>query len=311
MLATLRDILPAARRAHRAVGAFNFYNLETAQAIVGGAVATRRPVIMQTSSGALDYGGLEYLAGIAQVAAQAAGRVPVVIHLDHGTDAALVERIIKSGWYTSVMIDASRESLQKNIRVTRRIVELAHRRGMSVEAELGPVAGIEDALNVARRAALFTDPAQVKKFVSETGCDALAVSIGSSHGAVKYARGEKPRLDLKRLGEIAAQTSVPLVLHGASSLPHAHIVALHAQCSRMGDCVRAHDAIGVPMSQIRAAVARGIAKVNTDTDLRLAFTGALRTALLKKSKSINPRDFLAPARHAMQKMVEQKIQSLR
>lgn len=307
MLTTLNKILPAARRAHRAVGAFNFYNLETAQAIVGAAIACKQPVVLQTSQGALEYGGLEYLAGIAHVAAECAGKVPVVIHLDHGTDAALVERVIKSGWYTSVMIDASREKFETNIRITKRIVEMAHTRGMSVEAELGPVGGVEDALRVSQRAAHLTDPAQVKQFVAETNCDALAVNIGMAHGAVKYAPNERPQLDLKRLEQIAVQTHVPLVLHGASSLPHEVLTNLHAQCKRVGDCARAHDAVGVPIAQIKKAIARGVTKINVDTDLRLAFTAALRTALFKNKETINPRDFLTPARTAMQKEVQKKI----
>lgn len=309
MLVTLREILPAARRVHRAVGAFNFYNLETAHAIIGAAIKMKRPVVMQTSQGALEYGGLEYLAGIAHVAVQHAGRVPVVVHLDHGTDPALVERIIKSGWYTSVMIDASRETFKKNIQITKRIVAMAHGRGMSVEAELGPVGGVEDALRVGAREAHFTEVAQVKQFVSETTCDALAVNIGTAHGAVKYAPGERPRLYLAHLKKIALQTRVPLVLHGASSLPHEVLTNLHVQCTRVGDCARAHDAVGVPMSQIQKAILLGIAKVNVDTDLRLAFTAALRTALFKNRETINPRDFLSPARAAMQKQVEQKIKA--
>lgn len=307
MLVTLNKILPRARARHYAVGAFNINNLEIVQGVMAAAARLRAPVILQVSEGALAYAGMEYLAAIGHVAAQMHPKLPVVLHLDHGKDESIVERTIKSGWFTSVMIDASRYDLKKNVRVTARIAELAHRRGMSVEAELGPIFGQEDLVRVAKKDAAFTDPSQVKKFVAETKCDALAVSIGSAHGAVKYARGEKPQLDLARLRAIAAETSIPLVLHGASSLPHELITQLHESCSRMGDCARAHDAVGVPEADIRRAIASGIAKVNVDTDLRVAFTGAVRSALLTDDALIDPRKLLAPARDAVQKIVEKKI----
>lgn len=310
MLTNLNKILSAARRGGYAVGAFNINNLEIAQGVAAAAVKMRAPVVLQMSEGALEYAGLEYLAGIAHVAAEAS-RVPVVVHLDHGRDEVMVERVIKSGWVTSVMIDASRYDFKKNVAVTRRVVELAHKRGISVEAELGPIFGVEDRVKVLRGArsadSVFTDPAQVKKFVAETGCDALAVSVGTAHGAVKYAPGEKPKLDLARLGEIARATKIPLVLHGASSVPHAELLALHAQCARLGDCARVHGAVGVPESEIKKAIKLGVAKVNVDTDLRMAFTAAVRQIILTDHATIDPRKLLAPARTAIQKVVEGKI----
>ncbi len=307
MLVNLNKILPQARRGGYAVGAFNINNLEIAQGIVAAAVKLGAPVVLQTSEGALEYAGLEYLAAIAHVAAQMHARTPIVFHLDHGTNVELVERVIKSGWYTSVMIDASREPFEKNIKITRRIVELAHARGMSVEAELGPIHGIEDQVRVTRAEAAFTDPMQVKKFVAETKCDALAISVGTAHGPVKYEPGEKPSLEFARIAAIAAITKLPLVLHGASSVPHELLTELHAQCSRLGDCTRVHDAIGVPESQIKKAIALGISKVNVDTDLRMAFTGAVRNVLLVDAKTIDPRKILGPGRDAVQKVVERKI----
>lgn len=307
MLVTLNKLLPRARARTYAIGAFNVSNLETVQGVIAAAASLRAPVILQVSEGALAYAGMEYLAALGHVAAQMHPKLPVVLHLDHGKDESLVERTIRSGWFSSVMIDASRYDFQKNIRITARIAQLAHRRGMSVEAELGPIFGQEDLVRVTKKESAFTDPSQVKKFVAETTCDALAVSIGSAHGAVKYAPGEKPQLDLVRLRAIAAETRIPLVLHGASSLPHELITKLHASCTRMGDCARAHDAVGVPEAQIRRAIACGVAKVNVDTDLRLAFTGVVRETLLTNNELIDPRKLLAPARDAVQKIVEKKI----
>ena len=307
MLVNLNKILPAARRGGYAIGAFNINNLEIAQGIIAAAVKLKSPVVLQTSEGALDYAGLEYLAAIVHVAGEMHARLPIVFHLDHGTNVGLVERVIKSGWYTSVMIDASRESFQKNIQITRRIVELAHARGMSVEAELGPIHGIEDTVRVTRAESAFTDPSQVKKFVAETKCDALAVSVGTAHGPVKYTPGEKPSLDFTRIKAIAAVTKLPLVLHGASSVPHEILTDLHAQCSRLGDCTRVHDAVGVPEAQIKKAIKIGISKVNVDTDLRIAFTSAVRGVIIQNTTTIDPRKIVGPARDAIQKVVEKKI----
>lgn len=307
MLVNLNKILPVARKKGYAVGAFNINNLEITQGVIAAAAKLHAPVILQMSEGALEYAGMEYLAAIGHIAAETHGKLPVVLHLDHGKDEALVERTIKSGWFTSVMIDASANNFVKNIRITKRLAEMAHARGMSVEAELGPIFGQEDLVDVARKDATFTDPMQVKKFVAETKCNALAVSIGTAHGAVKYLPGEKPQLDLVRLKLIAAQTKIPLVLHGASSVPHELLSELHKTCSRAGDCSRAHDAVGVPESQIKKAIALGISKVNVDTDLRIAFTSAVRSKLLTDNTFIDPRKLLSPARDAVQKLVEKKI----
>jgi fructose-bisphosphate aldolase class II len=309
MLVNLNKVLPLARKKKYAIGAFNINNLEMAQGVIFAAEKLKAPVILQTSEGALEYAGLEYLAAIGHVAAELNKKLPVVLHLDHGKDEALVERVIKSGWYSSVMIDASRYPFEKNISVTRKIVELAHARGMSVEAELGAIAGQEDLVNVSEKEKTFTDPDQVKKFVALTKCDALAVSIGTAHGSVKYALGEKPALDLVRLKKIAAATSLPLILHGASSVPHDLIVELHKSCSIVGDCDRIHNAVGIPEGQVKKAIALGISKVNVDTDIRIAFTSAVREKLLTDANFIDPRKLLGPAREAVEKLVEKKIKS--
>lgn len=307
MLVNLTKILLQARRKKYAVGAFNINNLETAQGIISAAVKLDAPVVIQTSEGALEYAGMEYLAAIGHVASELHPKLPLVLHLDHGKDEALVERVIKSGWYSSVMMDASHYPFKKNVAVTKRIVELAHARGISVEAELGPIMGQEDLVNVSLKEAAFTDPSQVKKFVAETKCDALAISIGTAHGPVKYVSGEKPSLDLRRLSRISAITSVPLVLHGASSVPHDLLVELHKTCTVAGDCKRIHDAVGVPEAQIKKAIQLGVCKVNVDTDIRIAFTAAVREKLLTDIDFIDPRKLLTPARDAVQKLVEKKI----
>lgn len=309
MLVNLNKILPRARKNKYAIGAFNINNLEMAQGVIFAAEKLGAPVILQTSEGALEYGGLEYLAAIGHVAAELNKKLPVVLHLDHGKDEALVERVIKSGWYSSVMIDASRYPFEKNISVTRKIVELAHARGMSVEAELGAIVGQEDLVKVSAKESTFTDPEQVKKFVALTKCDALAVSIGTAHGSVKYAPGEKPVLDLGRLKKIAAVTKLPLVLHGASSVPHDLLIELHKTCSVLGDCERIHNAVGIPELQVKKAIALGISKVNVDTDIRIAFTSAVREKLLTDASFIDPRKLLGPAREAVEKLVEKKIKS--
>lgn len=311
MLVNLNKILAAARRGGYAIGAFNINNMELVQGIVAAAVKMNSPVVIQTSQGALEYAGMEYLAAMVHIAAETHPKIQIVLHLDHGRDIDVVERTIKSGWYSSVMIDASYLPLAKNIQVTRRIVELAHARGMSVEAELGPIFGIEDQVRVDRSDAAFTDPTQVKKFVAETKCDALAISVGTAHGPIKYEPGEQPTLEFARIRAIAAATKVPLVLHGASGVPHKLISQLHAQCSRLGDCSRLHDAIGIPDAQIKKAIKFGISKVNVDTDLRLAFTSAVRETLLSDTGTIDPRKLLGPARDAVQKIVEKKIKLFR
>ncbi len=305
MLVNLNKVLPAARKNKYAVGAFNFSNLELAQAIVQAADALGAPVVIQTSEGAIEYGGMEYLAAIGHVAAQIHEKIPVVLHLDHGRDPALVEKAIKSGWYTSVMIDVSNLAYAENVRITSRIVEMAHERGMSVESELGPILGVEDKLRSTEAA--FTDPKQVKQFIADTKCDALAISVGTAHGLIKYPRGVTPKIDIARLEEIAAISSIPLVLHGASCVPHVLLERIHEKCETLNDCSRAHDAVGVPEDQIQRAIAAGISKINVDSDIRLAFTGAVRQELMTDTDITDPRKLIGPGRDAVQQMVSDRI----
>ncbi len=301
MLVSLKDLLTKASRGHYAVGAFNVNNLETIQAIMDAADAERAPVILSTSEGAIDYAGMEELASLAHIAARRTKR-PVVFHLDHGKNYDLVVEAIASGWYTSVMYDGSSLPLTENIKRTTQIVKLAHKKKISVEAELGAIAGIEDFVSVEDRDAHLTDPEQAAEFVKKTGCDALAIAIGTKHGAFKFT-GES-RLDFGRLKEIAERVSVPLVLHGASGVP-ANIKKI---CTTYG--CEISSAKGVSDSAVRKAVMLGVCKVNVDTDLRLAFDAGIRKFLKERPEVIDPREILKPAKELMTKVVKQKMKML-
>ncbi|MBI4098586.1 MAG: class II fructose-bisphosphate aldolase [Candidatus Magasanikbacteria bacterium] len=306
MLVNLNVILQKARKGGYAVPAFNINNLEICQAVIDAAEALKSPVVLQTSEGALEYAGMEYLAAIAHVAAKNTP-VPVVFHLDHGKNEKLVREAIHSGFYTSVMFDGSLLPFKQNVARTRAIVKLAHARKMTVEAELGPIAGVEDLVSVKEREAFFTDPAQAEQFVKETGCDALAISIGTAHGAYK-SRAEGPiKLDLKRLKEISARVKIPLVLHGASGISKKWLDRLHAQCAKLGDCDRLAGAHGIPLAEEKKAIKLGIAKINIDSDLRIAFTAGVRETLLSNTHEFDPRKILGPARARMTELVKEKI----
>ncbi len=308
MLVNLNSVLKKARKGGYAVGAFNINNLEIAQAIIDGAEQLNAPVILQTSEGALEYAGMDYLAAIAHVAAQGSS-VPVVFHLDHGKNELLVKTAIKSGLYTSVMFDGSSHSLKENIKKTKQIVKLAHARKITVEAELGAIAGVEDLVNVKEKDAFFTDPQQAERFVKETKCDALAVSIGTAHGAFKKKAKGDIKLDLKRLEEISKRVSVPLVLHGASGIDDKWLKRLHKQCSILGDCKRLAGAKGVPMSEEKKAIKHGVAKINIDSDLRIAFTASVRETLISDKTVFDPRKILGPARDLITQVVKEKIKA--
>lgn len=267
-------LFAAAEQGGYAVGAFNVNNLESLVAIVAAAESERSPVILQASQGAIKYAGLEYIAAMAQVAA-ARATVPVALNLDHGTSFAQAMQCIRGG-FSAVMVDGSRLSFAENSALVRRVVEVAHAVGVSVEAELGRIGGTEDDISVSEREATFTDPETAARFVAETGCDALAVAVGTAHGVYK---GE-PKLDFDRLSEIDRRVDIPLVLHGAS---------------------------GVPDEAIREAVRRGVRKINIDTEIRLAFAGAVRAKLAADEKVYDPREILGPARQAMEQVVREKI----
>lgn len=301
MLVTLKSVLQKAHKKGYAVGAFNINNLEALQAIMDAAEAERSPVIISTSEGAIDYAGMDELAALVHLAAKRSKR-PVVFHLDHGKNIALVEKAIKSGYYTSVMFDGSSLPFEKNIEETKRLVNMAHKRGISLEAELGAIAGIEDFVSVSEKDAHLTNPDQAVEFVKKTGCDALAVAVGTSHGAYKFKGSSK--LDFKRLEEIKKRTKKPLVLHGASGVP----ATIKNLCIKYG--CKIAKAKGVSDATVKKAVSLGINKVNIDTDLRIAFDAGVRKFLKENPEVIDPRKILGPAKELMTKVVRQKMQML-
>jgi fructose-bisphosphate aldolase class II len=293
-----KELLLAAGAKGRAVGAFNFNNLEFLQAIVAAADARRTPVFLATSEGAIAYAGLEQIVAMARAAAEATD-VSLSLHLDHGRDLALIRRCIDAG-YTSVMIDASHLPFDENLRQTRTVVEMARPAGVSVEAELGRLVGREDGIDVAEREALLVDPAEAARFAAETGIDSLAPAIGTAHGAFKF-KGE-PKLDFDRLVNVKKETGgLPLVLHGASSVQP----SLIEKCTRYG--IDVTGARGVPETDLARAIELGVNKVNVDTDLRLAFAAEARRAFSEQPKDFDPRHYLGRARDAVRQLVEQKI----
>lgn len=274
MLVTGIEILRDAHKNNYGVGAFNVNNMEIVQAIIEAAEETNSPVILQASQGGIKYAGIEYIAALGKAAAQKA-RVPVALHLDHGTDFDQVMLCIRHG-FSSVMIDGSKLGFEDNIKITKKVVEVARAVGISVEAELGKIGGTEDDITVDEREATFTDPKEAKVFVDRTGIDFLAIAVGTAHGVYK---GE-PRLDFNRIKAIKNALDIPLVLHGSS---------------------------GVPSDAIERAVSLGINKINIDTDLRIAFSNAIKDFLKKDPTNIDPRKILTPARGAMKEAIVDKM----
>ena len=296
MLVTNRDLLFPAMREAYAVGAFNISNLESLSAVVEAAVEEKSPVIVAVTPSSVRYAGLAYIEKIVKTAAESAP-VPMSLHLDHGKGAETVSKCIEAG-FTSVMIDGSHLKFEENVALTKRVVDLAHPKGVSVEAELGRLAGVEES-TVEEREAVLTGPDAARKFVERTGVDALAVAIGTSHGAYKF-KGE-PKLDFERLRLIKDKVDVPLVLHGASSVP----AWITEKAVKYG--AELSGAKGVPEEHIRKAISLGITKINIDTDLRLAFTATVREFLVKSPKIFDPRKILGSAKEAMKEIVKNKM----
>lgn len=274
MLVSGKELFTAAKKGGYAVGAFNLNNMEILQAIIEAAEEENSPVFLQASQGGIKYAGVEYIAGMAKVAAEKA-KVPVALNLDHGTDFSQVVQCIRHG-FSAVMIDASQYPFEENIALTRKVVEIAEPCGVSTEGELGKIGGVEDDIKVSAADATFTDPQEAAEFVERTGVDALAIAIGTAHGVYKG----KPKLDFERLEQIAAATDIPLVLHGAS---------------------------GVGDEDVRKAVERGICKINIDTELRIAFASAIKKVLAENPDEIDARKMLGPARDAMKEVVKYKM----
>ena len=295
MFASTLILLQKAQRQHYAVGHFNINNLEIVQGIVQAAQNLKSPVILATSEGGLRYAGMNFLYELALTASELSA-VPVALHLDHGKDQDVIQNAIRIG-YSSVMIDASQDDFEANVKKTKQIVSLAHRKGVSVEAELGTIGGAED--NVRSRKIIYADADAVHEFVQRTGCDFLAIGIGTSHGAYKFAG--KPHLRFDLLKKIRAKTKIPLVLHGASGVSS----SLVKEAQKYG--AKLPGVEGVPDSQLRKAIKLGICKINTDTDLRLAFDVGVRKFLKENPKDFDPRHILAPARDMIEKVVEHRL----
>lgn len=299
MLVTNKDLMVPARKNRYAIAAFNVQNLESSLAIAEAATEEKSPVIVQITPSVIKYAGLAYISSLVKTAAQLAP-VPMTMHLDHGEDFDTAAKCVEAG-FTSVMIDGSFLKFDENVALTKRVVGIAHPRGVSVEAELGKIAGIEER-SVEEKEAILTDPKAAAEFVEKTGIDTLAVAIGTSHGAYKF-KGEG-KLDLERLKLISEAVSIPLVLHGASSVPQWIV----EKATKYGAALSG--AKGIPEEQIKKAVSMGIAKINIDTDLRLAFTATVREVLANSPKEFDPRKILGPAKEAMKEVAKSKMRLL-
>jgi len=300
-LVTTKEMFEKSMKEGFAIGAFNINNMEIIQGIVDAAEAQKSPVILQASEGAIKYARMPYLMKMIEAATEET-TIPIAIHLDHGANFEVCKKCIDAG-FTSVMIDGSKYSFEENIEITKKVVEYAHERGVVVEAELGQLAGIEDDVNVSEADAKYTDPEQAKEFVEKTGCDSLAIAIGTSHGAYKFKGEAKLRVDiLKEIKEKIPNT--PIVLHGASSV----IPELVETCNAYGGEIPG--AKGVPDEILKEVSMNGVSKINVDTDLRLALTSEIRKALAENPSTFDPRKYLTPARAKIQEVVEHKIKNV-
>jgi fructose-bisphosphate aldolase, class II len=297
VLVTNKDLMVPARKNGYAIPALNVQNLESLTAAAEAAVEEKSPVILQITPSVIKYAGLPFITGLAKTAAQLA-TVPISIHLDHGEDYETAAKCVEAG-FSSVMIDGSFLKFEENIALTKKVVDKAHPKGVSVEAELGKLAGIEER-SVQEKDAILTDPNTAAQFVQKTGVDTLAVAIGTSHGAYKFKTEAK--LDLERLKTISQKVSIPLVLHGASSVPQ----WLIEKATKYG--AQLSGAKGIPEDQYKKAIALGIAKINIDTDMRLAFTATVREVLTNSPKEFDPRKILGPAKEAMKQIAKSKMQ---
>lgn len=300
-LVTTKDMFAKALTQDYAVGAFNVNNMEIIQGIVEAAKEEKAPLILQVSAGARKYAKPVYLVKLVEAAIEDTG-LDIALHLDHGEDFDICKKCVDDG-FTSVMIDVSKHPFEENIRLTKEVVEYAHSKGVSVEAELGKLAGIEDNIKVDARNATFTVPEEAAEFVEKTGVDSLAVAIGTSHGAYKF-KGT-PYLDFERLEEIHKLIpDTPLVLHGASTV----LPEFVEKCNEYGGNIPG--AQGVPEDMIRTATKHGVCKVNIDTDLRLAMTAEIRKHFAEHPEDFDPRKYLGPARDAIKGMVQHKIRNV-
>ncbi|MBU2703469.1 fructose-bisphosphate aldolase class II [Sporomusaceae bacterium BoRhaA] len=300
-LVTTTAMFKKAYEGQYAVGAFNVNNMEIIQGIVAAAQEEQAPLILQVSAGARKYANHIYLTKLVEAAMEDTG-LSIALHLDHGGDFEICKSCIDGG-FSSVMIDGSKHPFEENIALTKKVVDYAHAHGVVVEAELGRLAGVEDAVKVNTKDATYTDPAQAKEFVERTGVDSLAIAIGTSHGAYKF-KGE-PSLDFDRLETISnLLPNFPLVLHGASTV----LPEFVKKCNDFGGNIPG--AQGVPEDMLLRAGKLGVCKINIDTDLRLAMTASIREHFAKNPGDFDPRQYLKPAREAIKEMVQHKIKNV-
>ena len=300
-LVTTKNMFEKSMKEHFAIGAFNVNNMEIIQGIIDAAKEENSPVILQASESAIKYARINYLNKMVQAALEEAN-IPVALHLDHGSTFEICKQCIDAG-FTSVMIDGSKYEFEENIELTKKVVEYAHKNGVVVEAELGKLAGIEDDVNVSQDDARYTDPDQAKEFVERTGCDSLAIAIGTSHGAYKFKGEANLRFDI--LEKIKAKIpQTPIVLHGASTV----IPELVQTCNKYGGDMP--DAKGVPDEMLKKAGELGVSKINVDTDIRLAMTSEIRKYLAENPKEFDPRKYLIPAREKVKETVQHKIKNV-
>lgn len=300
-LVTTTEMFKKAYDGGYAIGAFNVNNMEIVQGITEACRETKSPVILQVSKGARAYANHTYLVKLVEAALLECPEIPIALHLDHGPDFETCKACIDGG-FTSVMIDGSSKSFEDNITLTRQVVDYAHEHGVVVEAELGVLAGIEDDVRVSAEDSSYTKPEEVEEFVSRTGCDSLAIAIGTSHGAYKFKPGTDPHLRFDVLHEIEKKLpGFPIVLHGASSVPQEFVAMINKYGGNMPG------AIGVPEDQLREAARSAVCKINIDSDIRLAMTATIRQFLAEHPDKFDPREYLKPARQAVKDMVHHKI----
>ena len=310
-LVTTTEMFKKAYDGGYAIGAFNVNNMEIVQAITEACKEENSPVILQVSKGARAYANHTYLVKLVEAAVIECPEIPIALHLDHGDSFETCKSCIDGG-FTSVMIDASSKSFEENIAITKKVVEYAHDHGVVVEAELGSLAGIEDEVNVSAEHASYTRPEEVEEFVARTGCDSLAIAIGTSHGAYKFTPEQctlneqgilvPPALRFDVLEEITKKLpGFPIVLHGSSSVPQNYVAMVNANGGKMPN------AIGVPEEQLRKAASLSVCKINIDSDLRLAMTGTIRQFFNAEPSKFDPREYLKPARANIKEMVRHKL----
>ena len=301
MLVSGNEILKKAHKEYYGVGAFNFVNYEMLSSIFEAANEANSPIIVQASEGAIKYLGIDMAVGMVKILSKKYPHIPVALHLDHGTTFESCKAAVDAG-FTSVMIDASHHPFEENLKETSKVVEMAHAKGVSVEAELGRLMGIEDNISVSEKDAVLVNPKEAEYFVKESKVDFLAPAIGTSHGAFKF-KGE-PKLDFKRLQEVKKLTNIPLVLHGASAIPD---YVKDSFLSSGGDLKGSK---GVPFSFLKEAIKGGINKVNTDTDLRIAFIAEVRKVANNDNTQFDLRKFFTPAKEAIKKLIIERMEIL-